>query len=197
MTKIGIFIRHGESTANSGGIVSHDLEGYPLTAKGMNEARRAGENLSPISGTVDRFVVSPLVRTIQTADEVAKGMGYAGSTIIDERLRETFLGPYNNRPVSELPKFHRSEFGIEPFEENGMRLYECAQDYEGVSVFVSHNLPIKALICKILDLEEEDAKGVDIRNASISIIDFEKGKVLCIGAGRPSGRTLDRIKNRL
>ncbi|MGP6206963.1 histidine phosphatase family protein [Cuniculiplasma sp. SKW3] len=197
MTNIGIFIRHGESTANSSGIVSHDLNGYPLTEKGVKEAERAGMNLINMRDYVNRFVVSPLVRTRQTAEYVAKGMNFTGETIIDEDLRETFLGPYNNRPVSELPKFHRSEYGIEPFEENGERLKKCALKYRGLSIYVSHNLPIKALICNILDMDEEDAKGVDIRNASISIIDFENSKILAIGALKPSDRTFQRIKESL
>lgn len=197
VTNIGIFIRHGESTANSSGIVSHDIEGYPLTEKGVKEAERAGNNLIPLNKYIQRFVMSPLLRTKQTAEWVSRGMNFKGEKVIDDDLRETFLGPFNNRPVSELPKYHRSEYGIEPFEENGERLKRCALKYEGLSVFVSHNLPIKALICNILDISEEDAKGVDIRNASISIVDFQNSRIMAIGAFTISDRTIQRIKETL
>jgi len=196
VTKTGIFIRHGESTANSTGVVSHDLEGYPLTEKGRKQANHTGQVLSELKDKIDNIVVSPLQRTIQTAEEVMLGMGYSGKYIMDNDLRETFLGPYNNGPVSALPKIHSSKYGIEPFEENGERLFRCAIKYEGLSIFVSHNLPIKALVCKLMNLHEEDAGGIDIKNASMTAIDFDNLRILSIGSLRISEELLKRLSSR-
>lgn len=57
------FIRHGESESNAG-LPSETDQGTPLTEKGFAQAKLVAE---AIDTTPDRFVISPYLRTQQTA----------------------------------------------------------------------------------------------------------------------------------
>jgi len=38
MCRLAVLVRHGESTLNTMGLVSNDLDGYPLTENGKEQA---------------------------------------------------------------------------------------------------------------------------------------------------------------
>ncbi len=179
---IAILVRHGESLANFRKIVSEDIDGFPLTELGAKQSVRAGRTLIPIAGRVDSFISSPIIRAIQTGSGVMEGMGIRREIIQEPLLIETKFGKYNNSSMKDFPKFHKEEFGIEPFEENGRRILEAIERYRGINLYFSHALPIKALVCNMLHLEEEDAGGIHIENASITIIDVSEKRILSIGS---------------
>ena len=68
-------IRHGQSVLN----FSKRHSGWsmlPLTEKGFEDARRAGEKLKDIP--FDRIYSSPLIRAVQTAEQIAQMQAAAG-----------------------------------------------------------------------------------------------------------------------
>jgi broad specificity phosphatase PhoE len=182
MKSLAILIRHGESLANAKNIISEDLKGHPLTEKGIQQCFRTGQTLKGAGKVINKVYSSPIQRAVETATEIMKGMEIKKEIEVDERLTETHFGKYNNSNFSDFPKFHKTEFGIESFERNGERMLQAINDQVGVNLFFSHALPIKALICNILNLEEEDASGISIDNASITVIDPEKRKIYSVGS---------------
>ena len=195
MTGIAILIRHGESEANKNNVISHDLKGYPLTGHGRKQAGAVGKELSAIMQYVERIVCSPLERTVQTGEILAKEGGFRKQIIIDDQIRETYFGKFNNGSNENLPKFHKPGSEIESFESQGKRMYDGIFSYEGVNIFVSHMLPIKALVCKVMGIEEEDAGGVSIKNCSITILDIDKKNVLSIGSSTISSRVIGIVSS--
>ena len=192
---IAILVRHGESLANVRKIVSEDIDGFPLTELGVKQAVKTGKMLEPISSSVNLFVSSPIIRAVQTGLNVMKSMGLEMDVIRDDLLTETRFGKYNNISFSEFPKFHKKELGIEAFEDNGKRMMEAIKKYPGINIYFSHALPIKALICNIVGLEEEDSGGIQIENSSISVIDVVENKILSIGSHHISESLINFINS--
>lgn len=192
---IAILIRHGESLANVKKIVSEDIDGFPLTELGVKQALKTGKLLEPISRSVDSFISSPIIRAVQTGLNVMESMGLEREVIRDDLLIETRFGKYNNINFSDFPKFHKKEYGIEAFEDNGSRMMETIKKYKGINLYFSHALPIKALICNILGLEEEDSGGIQIENSSISVVDVVENRILSIGSHHISENLINFINS--
>ena len=54
--------------------------------------------------------------------------------------------------------------------------------HTGINIFVSHELPIKAAVSKILNLGEEESRGLKLGNASITVIDIKNEVILSLGS---------------
>ncbi|TRM96495.1 phosphoglycerate mutase, partial [Sulfolobus sp. F1] len=91
MTTI-VFVRHGLSTSNVNKILSHDSNSYPLTEEGVNQVKEASKELAKLK--IEKIYTSPVLRAYQTALIIAETIGLL--PIVDERLRERFLGELNN-----------------------------------------------------------------------------------------------------
>lgn len=82
------FLRHGQSEANLKGLFAGQREDSPLTAKDFEQAKAAAEELKLLH--IDRIISSPLQRTRQTAEIVAKIIGFdIGNIEFDERILDT------------------------------------------------------------------------------------------------------------
>lgn len=182
MQQIAILVRHGESEANAKGIISRDINKFPLTPLGREQARNSGKQLAEFKSLINGVYSSPLLRAQQTAQEFLTGMNLSKNIEILEGLTETYFGEHNNTPISEFPVYHKKQFGIEPFEDNGKRILKTIMNREGINLYFSHMLPIKATVCNLLDIMEEDARSIIIKNASLTVLEPENGKVHSIGA---------------
>lgn len=177
MIKKAIFIRHGESLANVMNIITEDLEGYPLTERGMEQVLFSAEQLKGLK--IDGVICSPILRTRQTANAIADRLNL--SVKIDPRVRESGLGQYNGYKLENVPKLSREDLGMESWLSQVKRMRSIISDYDGNYVVVSHALPIRAVVASFLDLDERESFGIEIRPASMSAIDIENNKVLSIG----------------
>ncbi len=94
-------MRHGEAESNARAIVSSALPGeYHLTERGREEVIRSAEKLS--GEKIDYIVASPVLRTRETAELLAKQLGLAPDRILfDERLREVGFGAWEGRPIAD------------------------------------------------------------------------------------------------
>ncbi|MEO5948882.1 MAG: histidine phosphatase family protein [Candidatus Saccharimonas sp.] len=91
-----LLLRHGESEANAAELLSSKpSDPYGLTGKGIKQVKDATHKLH---GHIDCIYISPLKRTLQTADIVATTLGDAPRTIIDDRIREIDYGIYSGHP---------------------------------------------------------------------------------------------------
>ena len=74
-----LVLRHGQSEGNVAQVWTSSLEGYPLTERGREQARAAGERLSDRG--VSAIYASPLPRAQQTAQEVGSVLGLTVETL--------------------------------------------------------------------------------------------------------------------
>jgi probable phosphoglycerate mutase len=98
------FIRHGESESNATpGFAAGKNFNAPLTEKGHLQALRLGERLKSEGITFGRVYSSSLIRTVQTTENMLKGMGEAGRDFpkVDAIIEQQMPG-WRGVPVSEV-----------------------------------------------------------------------------------------------
>lgn len=96
-----LVMRHGEAESNVRGMVSSKLmnnTSFGLTEKGKVSAHTAAERLR--TEKIDHIIVSPFLRTTQTAEIVANAIGFdPKNIIIDERLKEIDTGIFDGQSI--------------------------------------------------------------------------------------------------
>ena len=98
-------MRHGEAESNVAGVIDCDGDiTNALTEKGVEEVK---ESVTKINQTFDIIVASPFLRTKQTAEIVSKELGGI-EIIFDDRLRESNLGVFDKKLISEYHKIYMS-----------------------------------------------------------------------------------------
>ncbi len=188
-----VFVRHGQSESNVNKVLSHDVNSYPLTEEGRQQSKRTAKELKKLK--VTKIFTSPILRAYQTATIIGNELGLI--PIIDDRLKERFLGSLNN--VRFDPNDHwklkliRGEIeakGLEPWDSMKRRMIDFLNsipESESVVVTVSHYDPIRAVIGHILDLDDISAYGISLPNASMTVVEYEKedGKFHIHSIGSP------------
>jgi probable phosphoglycerate mutase len=181
-------MRHGQAENNvSRVLVGRHIEAH-LTGQGREQVADAAKQLKSIQ--IDKVYVSPVIRTVETAQIVCKtlGMNYE----IDERLYEIELGKLVGMNYEEVTtkygdlflRFYTesdpilTNFGVETFASVKKRirslLDEILQKHEDSNVLmVTHLDPIKAALAVLLDLKAEALYRWHIRNASMTILKQE------------------------
>ena len=180
-----ILMRHGQADNNVNRIlVGRHIESH-LTEYGKRQVLDTAKYLGEIS--INKVLVSPVVRTIETAEIVCEYLGLDYQ--IDERLYEIELGRLVGMNYEEiilkygnlfLEFYTENEaaltpYGVESFASIKQRikniLDEMAETYSDRNVLmISHLDPIKAAIAIILDLKPESLYKWQIRNASLTIL---------------------------
>lgn len=143
-------MRHGETEWNLIGRTQGVLDS-PLTAKGQQQAIALGKILKANIGTPNGFVqfVSPLGRTLQTADGIKQHFDFA--PMQDERLKEVALGNIAGMTLFEIgqefPAHLEGKKGLEwyfdapggeTFEDVYTRTRSFLDDLEGPAIVVAH-----------------------------------------------------------
>lgn len=147
-------MRHGEAINNTKDLF--DSSGSPhnhLTQKGEADVRASAQKLR--AEHIDLVVVSPLLRTQQTAKILRQELGLPESALLtDERIREMQVGIYDGKPVSEWERHfvepkeqcHIAPPGGESFDDIRRRMGEFLFDMEtrhkGKTILiVTHDCP--------------------------------------------------------
>ena len=178
-------MRHGEAENNVIHILAGRRSEYHLTEKGKAQVADVAEKLKTIP--VDAIYTSPIIRTMETSQIVAKkiGMDYK----IDERLNETEMGSVTGMSINDVLKKYGNLFlkfyqdddatlrdmGIERFSAIGARMnymldYVAEKHPNKNVLLVTHLDPIKAAITRIMDLKPEVLFKMAIKNASLTIL---------------------------
>ncbi len=105
-----IIIRHGFSESNKKGYLTHDIEGYPLTAEGKEYLIKSAEELKKLDD-IKEIISSPIQRARETAEIVSHATGV--KMRIDPRLAERQMGNYNNKPIPNENKIETEVKGLE------------------------------------------------------------------------------------
>lgn len=151
-------MRHGEAEHNTLDIVSNDPD-YPhhLTEKGKGQSLEAGKDLK--NKKIDAIYCSPFLRTRETAQIIAKEIGFDESKIkFDDRLREFDFGDFHLKPFSEYLNFEKSNMkeygdkipGGESYQDSKNRvgdfMYEIDSKHKGENILiVTHGIFLEVL----------------------------------------------------
>ena len=97
------FVRHGESEANQRGIFAGQKEDSVLTEKGKEQARATAQEIENENLKIDKIVSSPLKRTKETAEIIAKEIGFDVLKIsFDNRVIEYDMGSLTGTPIHKI-----------------------------------------------------------------------------------------------
>jgi len=148
-----LVLRHGQSEGNVARVWTSSPEGYPLTERGREQAREAGERL--IGAGVTTIYASPLPRAQQTAHEVGSVLGLPVGTLAgvheldvgahegehDDTVGPVALTVFGSwwREDDLSAGFPGGETGFEIVERMRAALDSVAERHEGTtSLIVSH-----------------------------------------------------------
>lgn len=130
-----LFLRHGESAANVGGLVAGSLD-VPLTPKGIDQARAAAAQLADMP--IARVVASALARSVATAEPIARCRGLPVEIL--PGIGERDWGPFEGGPVAARPPELLDPPGAEPWAVFAARVLAALASLsgDGPTVIVAH-----------------------------------------------------------
>jgi len=187
-------MRHGEAENNTLRVVSsHKDTEHHLTKKGESQIQ---ESIAYLKDTkIDVIIASPLLRTKETAELVAKGLGMSTADIVyDDRIQEVQAGDLDGKGIEEYYNyFIEADIFTKqlPHGENyadikrrmGDCIYDIDKKYEGKNIlFISHESPLWLLFAAVQGLDEEGSMHLFdslhnpdapfIKNAEVRALDF-------------------------
>jgi probable phosphomutase (TIGR03848 family) len=182
-----ILLRHGRTTANTGGVLAGWTPGIGLDETGQAQVQAVAARLAPVP--LAAIVSSPLQRCVQTASAVAEGRALELQT--DERLGEARYGDWTGRPLKELVKEplwkvvqqHPSAAVFPGAEGEGLaqtqaravaavREWNARLGPEAVWLACSHGDVVKAVLADALGLHLDSFQRIVVDPASISVITY-------------------------
>ena len=184
------FVRHGKTDFPTDRIYCDDREDPALNSLGVRPAAAAASYFEDLK--VDRIVVSPARRTMQTAEAIAATTGTRIET--DERLRERRFGVWEGLYFDEIESRFPDEYARwkadpvsytpakgETIVDLNRRLFaaisQISQERKGCSiVVVSHVGPIRACVTHAFDIPLVQYRQIRIDYASITTIDYGVSK---------------------
>ncbi len=155
------FVRHGLSVMNEKGVFSGRTD-TPLSETGRQQAAKAARILKAES--IDRIIVSPMQRAVQTAEIIADGINFPRDNMtISDLLMERDFGPLEGTPYE--PHLGDEE-GVEPIADliqRAKKAYQLLQELpEDNIVVVSHGAIGRALRhCAHPEIPFRPSKGFD------------------------------------
>jgi len=179
------FVRHGETILTperrfSGG----DGSDPELSADGLEQAEAVGRELA--ARGADLIIASPMIRTKQTAEAIAKATGL--EITLDEAWREAGFGEWDGLSISDVKKLYPNEWlswvsstgasaGItgESYEDVAARseqaLTNLALEHLGKTIIVvTHNYVIRTLVALVLGAPMESVYHLDVLPCSITTV---------------------------
>lgn len=95
-----ILLRHGRSTANTGGVLAGRSPGVELDERGREQAEKVVDRLADLP--IAEIVTSPMTRCRQTVAPLAAARGL--TPVVEEGLSEVDYGSWTGRTIAELAK---------------------------------------------------------------------------------------------
>jgi probable phosphomutase (TIGR03848 family) len=182
-----ILLRHGRTTANTGGVLAGWTPGVGLDETGVQQAQAVADRLAKVP--LAAVVSSPLERCRQTAALLVAGRGLEVRT--DERLGEAHYGEWTGRPIKELVKDplwkvvqqHPSAAVFPGPEGEGLaqtqaravaavRAWNAELGKDAVWLACSHGDVIKAVLADALGMHLDSFQRIVVDPASISVITY-------------------------
>jgi probable phosphoglycerate mutase len=186
MTTI-LLIRHGENDYVKKGRMAGRLPGVHLNDTGKEQATALAKVMA--AWPVKAVYSSPLERTMETAEPIAKALGLR--VIPEQGLSEIDVGEWQDRTLKDLRRrklwktVHlnpsRMQFpGGESFVENQMRMRSALENIvssyksKDLIVCVSHSDPIKLVVAHYIGMALDMFQRLTIAPASITGLKFSE-----------------------
>ncbi|SEO84862.1 histidine phosphatase family protein [Trujillonella endophytica] len=182
-----ILLRHGRTTANTGGILAGWTPGIGLDETGQAQVTAVAQRLAPVP--LAAVVSSPLERCRATAAAVLAGRDLETAT--DDRLGEARYGDWTGRPLKELVKeplwkvvqAHPSAAVFPGPEGEGLaqtqaravtavREWNARLGPDAVWLACSHGDVIKAVLADALGLHLDQFQRIVVDPASVSVVSY-------------------------
>ncbi len=185
MTRI-FLVRHGQTAWNVGEIFRGRAD-VPLDETGLKEADLAGEALK--DETIHAIYSSPLKRSVQTAEGIAKYQKLPVQTL--EAIIDISYGEWEGKENAEvkqkypdlyklwLTEPHKVRFpGGETLDEVRTRtmnaIEELVKKHQGESiVLVAHRVPNKVISCAVLGLDNSHFWRIKQDTASTNLFIYD------------------------
>lgn len=177
------------------------LPGVHINEQGREEAEALGRRLA--ASPPDRIAASPLERTLETATIIGTHVGRP--VVTDDRLIETAMGAWEGMHVPEIIARYPDQWrawravptsvvvpGLEPVGAIAERMLAAATDYlkeGGVALLVSHQDPLLALVCRLLDLPLDTMRRLDISPGSLTTFEVAGGRPVLVALNSKSRGT--------
>ena len=192
-----ILIRHGQSQWNA----ENRFTGWvdtPLSDKGTEEARRAGERLAAADVHVDRAYTSTLRRAVETGRIVLDGLGQSELEQIQAwQLNERFYGALTGRDKAqtaeefgeEQVRIWRRSYDIPPpggesLADTGRRALPYfsgeiipATKELGTVMVAAHGNSLRAIIKELEGISDDDIISLEILTGVPIVYTLEDGRV--------------------
>ena len=156
--------------------------GVSLNEDGRREAERTAQRLVPHH--LDWIVASPLQRTVETAETIARRRGLEVRQ--DERFIEWALGPWEGMRIEDIQARYPDQWrtwrenpialrlpGAETLEQVADRMETAFMerlDRGGDGVIVSHQDPLAALLCRLIGMPLANIRALEIGTGSVSVV---------------------------
>jgi probable phosphomutase (TIGR03848 family) len=182
-----ILLRHGRTTANTGGVLAGWTPGVQLDERGVEQVGAVAGRLASVP--LAAIVSSPLERCRQTAEAVAARRELAVQD--DDRLGEARYGDWTGRTLKELVKEplwrvvqqHPSAAVFPGAEGEGLaqtqaRAVAAVREWntklgpDAVWLACSHGDVIKAILADALGLHLDQFQRIVVDPASISVVTY-------------------------
>lgn len=190
MTKVYL-IRHTEAEGNYYRRIQGQWDGG-ITARGEKQIEALAERMKDVELTA--LYSSDLTRTMRTAAAVQKYHDLPLQT--DKRLREVYMGRWEGISWGDASYYEPEQYGYfssnpdlwnigdnELWHDLRERMYSAVADiasrHDGESIaIVSHGTAIRALMCKIWNVEGRDIHSVRHGdNTAVSLLTVENGEI--------------------
>ncbi len=186
-----LLVRHGRSSANSGGVLAGRSAGVFLDETGETQARDTAARLAVLPLAV--VVSSPLERCWQTAQAVVDAHPSVTEIRAEERLTECGYGDWTGRELKHLAKEKLWEIvqghpsaavfpagealrdmqarGVAAIREWDAKI-SAEQGPEAIWVAVSHGDVIKAVLADALGTHLDNFQRIVVDPASVSAVSY-------------------------
>jgi probable phosphomutase (TIGR03848 family) len=197
-----LLLRHGRTTANTGGVLAGWTPGVQLDETGAAQVQAVAERLAKVP--LAAVVSSPLERCVQTATSIAAGRALEVQT--DDRLGEARYGDWTGRAIKELTKDplwkvvqqHPSAAVFPGPEGEGLaqtqaravaavREWNAKLGPDAVWLACSHGDVIKAILADALGLHLDQFQRIVVDPASISVVTYTETRPFVVRVNDTGG----------
>lgn len=185
MTTIYI-IRHGQTDSNVKNTYLGKTD-IPLNDEGVRQAREAAARFAEVK--FDVIYSSPLIRAVQTAQEISKDRGL--NIVLNSGVEERNYGLFDNLTMEQIKqnypdehkKWHDNWFGYAPAEgesaaqvhkRTGEAMDRIIEHYNGkIVAVVTHLGAARHMIANLLKLKLEDTYKFALDNGKAAVITID------------------------
>jgi len=185
MTRI-FLVRHGVTQYNVEGKFQGSQD-IPLNFIGLRQAALLGQRFADMQ--ISSVYSSPLLRAMQTAEQIAQPHGIAVTPVAE--LREIYAGKFEGRSVAENRRdypeqFHNMKYSYVKFNppegESFRHLYSrvadafhqiLQQERDRTAIIVTHFFPASVITICAEGADIEDTKLISTLNASVSLFESD------------------------